>query len=231
MDRKVDKKQQKEDFESFYRDYEVQKDTSCGYSVFKGSFLQFSATKNIFIFVNGLAGCLVVASFTYFSGSISSIEKLYGIPSKNSGIISVGNDISQVAVSLFIAYYLGNRHRPRWMALGLLCFAVYCFITVLPHFIYGIPKDVLALTREFSEGGNSSSSAEFIRQQNQKKMCQSERAEISLDCVNPDNYMPQVILFLGQVVGGVGNAIYSSLNGAYLDDNVQKCKAPWVISE
>lgn len=228
---KLQKRKQKQDFESFYRhDYEVEKDTSCGYSVFRSSFLQLSATKNFFILVNGVAGCLVTASFTYFSGSISSIEKLYGIPSQKSGIISVGNDISQVAVGLFISYYLGNKHRPRWMALGMLCMALYCFIFVLPHFIYGTGIDVLLLTREFGERSNST--AEFIAQENQKKMCQVNGPVIPLDdCENPENYMPQLILFIAQLVAGVGNAIYSSLNGAYLDDNVEKSKAPWVISE
>lgn len=227
---KATKRQQKNEFESYYRDYEVDPDTTCGYSAFKGSFLQFSATKNMFIIVNGFASCLVTACFTYFSGSISSIEKLYGIPSQKSGIISVGNDITQVAVSLFVAFYLGDKHRPRWMAVGILCFAIYCFIGTLPHLIYGTGRDVLLLTQEFGEQSNST--AEFIALENQKTMCQVNGPAVRPeDCENPQNYMPQVILFIAQLIAGVGNAIYSSLSTAYLDDNVQKSKAPWVISE
>lgn len=233
MDREVgpDKGQKKEQFESYYLEYEVQNDTSCGYSVLKGSFLQFFlARKNCFIVVNGVAGCLMTACFTYFSGSISSIEKLYGIPSQQSGILSVGNDISQVLVSLFIAYYLGSKHRPRWMGIGFLLIALYCFMSTLPHFLYGTGKDVLLLTQEYGELSNSTS--EFIAQENQKKMCQIKAPEDALaDCKNPENYMPQVILFSAQIIAGVGNGIYSALNTAYLDDNVEKSKAPWVISE
>lgn len=225
-------KSTKLEFESFYRGYPVLKDTLCGYSVFKGSFLQFLARKNAFIFVNGVAGCLIIGCFTYFSGSISSIEKLYGIPSQRSGILSVGNDISQVMVSLFFAYYLGQRHRPRWMAVGLLCMALYCFIAALPHFLYGSGTEMLLLTKEYGELNNST--AEVLVHQIKKTLCQSDSVAAdfpSQDCKNPDNYMPQVILFVAQIIAGVGNGIYSSLNAAYLDDNVQKSKAPWVISE
>lgn len=239
---KQEKKRQREQFEAYYRDeFEVAKDTACGYSIFRRGHLQWGATKKLFIVVNGFAGCLIIGCFTYFSGSISSIEKLYGIPSQRSGIISVGNDISQVLVGLFIAYYLGNKHKPRWMAIGILCFALYCGISMLPHLLYDTSEDVLLLTKEFgnSVGGRKGSSnlttLEFVTRENQKKMCQLEAPVAwngdSADCENSDNYMPQVILFIAQICAGIGNAIYSALNGAYLDDNVEKSKAPWVISK
>lgn len=231
---KSQKKKQKEEFETFYRDdYQVEKETRCGYSVFRGASIQNSATKNIFILINGFAGCLVMACFTYFSGSLSSIEKLYGIPSQKSGIISVGNDISQVAVGLFISYYLGNKHRPRWMAIGIICFSLYCFISVLPHLIYGTGKEILLLTNDLADKPSNSSTADFLALENQKKMCQLHAPPATPldDCENPENYMPQVILFIAQLIAGVGNAIYCALSGAYLDDNVEKAKAPWVISE
>lgn len=220
------------EFETFYSDFPVAEDTTCGYSVLKGSFFQYLATKNSYIVVNGLAGCLITACFTYFSGSISTMEKLFGIHSQRSGILSVGNDISQVLVTVFIAYYLGNKHKPRWMAIGLLCFSLYCFICALPHFIYGSGRDLLLITLEHGDGnqGNDSSRA-FIDREQQTSMCQLEKPQISDDCSKSQNVMPQVIIFIAQIIAGVGNAIYSSLNAAYLDDNVQRSKAPWVISE
>lgn len=226
-------KRKRVEFETFYSDFPVAEDTTCGYSVLKGSFLQYLATKNSYIVVNGLAGCLITACFTYFSGSISTMEKLFGIHSQRSGILSVGNDISQVLVTVFIAYYLGNKHRPRWMAIGLLCFSLYCFICALPHFIYGSGKDLLLLTLEHHDGhqGNDSTTA-FIEREQRKSMCQLEETSISdVECSKSQNVMPQVIIFTAQIIAGVGNAIYSSLNAAYMDDNVQRSKAPWVISE
>jgi uncharacterized membrane protein YkvA (DUF1232 family) len=65
------------------------------------------------------------------------------------GIISVGNDISSLFLSAFIAYYGGKSHRPRWIAIGLLAIVLYCLITVLPHFIYGSGDDALSLTVEY----------------------------------------------------------------------------------
>ena len=229
------KKRHKEEFESFYREFPVDKDTSCGYSVFRGSFLQFSATKNIFVVINGMAGCLMIACFTYFSGSISSIEKLYGIPSQRSGMLSVGNDISQVLVGVFFSYFLANKHRPRWMAFGVLCFGLYAFICALPHLIYGTGPDVLLLTKEYGDRNVSQSSVSHMAQESGRTLClpgNSEEEEDSVrECESGGNVMPQVILFVAQIVAGVGGGIYSALNGAYLDDNVEKSKAPWVISK
>lgn len=34
------------------------------------------------------------------------------------GIISVGNDISSLLLSTFIAYFGGKSHRPRWIAVS-----------------------------------------------------------------------------------------------------------------
>lgn len=230
---KVNEKGLKREFESYYRQYSSTKDTTCGYSVLRGSFLQFFARKNSFVLVNGLAGSLVNASFACFNASLSTIEKLYGIPSRKSGLLSVGNEISQVVVLLFITYHLGNKHRPRWMAVGLSCVSLFCFIAVLPHLIYGSGKDTLQLTREYGNLLNITSEVS-LTEDIEKTMCRPGRhlEEISSeDCENPQNFMPQIILFVGQITAGVGNAIYSSLNAAYLDDNVPKSKAPWVTSE
>lgn len=58
------------------------------------------------------------SAYSYFNGTITTLEKRYRIPSRNTGIISVGNDISQLLVSAVLSYYAGKGHRPRWMAMG-----------------------------------------------------------------------------------------------------------------
>lgn len=43
--------------------------------------------------------------------------------------------------------------------------------------------------------------------------------------------MPQALLFLGQIVAGIGQSLYYTLGVAYMDDNIKKSKTPVLISE
>lgn len=79
----------------------------------------------MYVFLYGIIGCVFSATYAYFNGTITTLEKRYKIPSRNTGIISVGNDISQLMVSAVLSYYAGKGHRPRWMAFGMFCFRLY----------------------------------------------------------------------------------------------------------
>lgn len=46
-----------------------------------------------------------------------------------------------------------------------------------------------------------------------------------------DNFMPQVLLFTGQLVAGVGQSLFYTIGVAYMDDNIKKSKTPALISE
>lgn len=76
------------------------------------------ANKKAYIILYGLVGSIISASYAYFNGTITTMEKRYKIPSRNTGIISVGNDISALFLSAIVSYYGGKGHRPRWIAFG-----------------------------------------------------------------------------------------------------------------
>jgi len=73
-----------------------------------------------------------------------------------AGVISVGNDISSLFAAVLLSYYAGKGHRPRWMAVGIFCVAMFCFITLLPHLVWGPGEDALALTKEYGGAYDSS---------------------------------------------------------------------------
>lgn len=73
------------------------------------------------------------------SGSVFSI----------SGLMLSGNEVSQILLSLILTYYGGQRNRPLWIAWGVACSSISCFIVALPHFIFGPGEDALALTEEY----------------------------------------------------------------------------------
>lgn len=56
--------------------------------------------------------------FTYYVSVITTIEKLFQIKSKTTGLLMSVTEVGQIGTSLFLTYYAGRGHRPRWIALG-----------------------------------------------------------------------------------------------------------------
>lgn len=102
----------------------------------KGFFRKFYNIK-CFVFIFGVAGCLMGASSAYFNGIVTTLEKRFKISSQNIGIIMSAVDIVNVLGSWLISFYGGRQHRPRLLALGLILLMLYNGLVVLPHFIYG----------------------------------------------------------------------------------------------
>lgn len=75
--------------------------------------------------------------YTYFVSVITTIEKLFQIQSKTTGMIMSATEVGQIGSSLLLTYYGGQGHRPRWIASGMVLFAVSSFTCSMPHFIYG----------------------------------------------------------------------------------------------
>lgn len=63
-------------------------------------------------------------------------------------------EMGQIGSSLLLTYYGGQGHRPKWIAWGMVLFAVSSFTCSLPHFIYGRQliqaNDLTGIIRYFS---------------------------------------------------------------------------------
>lgn len=121
----------------------------------------------------GVLSFVFAAAGSYFNGTITTVEKRYKIPSKNMGIISVGNDVSSLFLSAFIAYYGGKSHRPRWIGIGLFAIVLYCIITALPHLIYGSGQQALSLTAEYGGVKDSKLTESVDDAENRKLLCRT----------------------------------------------------------
>lgn len=55
---------------------------------------------------------------TYFVSMITTIEKLFQIKSKTTGLLMSVTEVGQISTALFLTYYAGRGHRPRWIACG-----------------------------------------------------------------------------------------------------------------
>lgn len=67
------------------RQLPITEETSCGIWYFRGPFLQRFANKKAYVFLYGVLGCIFSASYAYFNGTITTIEKRFKIPSKTTG--------------------------------------------------------------------------------------------------------------------------------------------------
>lgn len=145
-----------------------------------------------------------------------------------SGIISIGNDISQLLVSAILSYYAGRGHRPRWIAIGLYTVVLHCLLIALPHFLYGAGSDALSLTEEHKPHTNNITlTSEVLQREQMKALCTQKNSTCETES---GNYTPQLIFFIAQLISGVGGSLYHPLGVSYMDDNMKKSKTPALIS-
>ncbi|KAK6619684.1 hypothetical protein RUM43_012441 [Polyplax serrata] len=116
---------------------DTDEDLKCGLGVFSPKWMQVFASKQAFLVTFCITWVLQGMYYTYFVSVITTIEKLFQIQSKTTGIIMSATEIGQIGSSLLLTYYGGQGHRPKWIAWGMILFAVSSFMCALPHFIFG----------------------------------------------------------------------------------------------
>lgn len=110
-------------------------DYSCGLFSFRPNWLQRLARKQIFLLIFCLTSVFQGMYFTYIVSVITTIEKLYRLPSRTTGFIISSVEIGQISGSLTLAYFGGKSHRPRWIGFGILLFAFANILCSSPHFL------------------------------------------------------------------------------------------------
>ncbi|EZA61297.1 hypothetical protein DMN91_012661 [Ooceraea biroi] len=198
----------------------------CGVCGIYPRWLRNRATPKNFIAVYGLLGTVQAMAFIYIVVTLTTLEKRFKIPSRTTGIILSGNEISQI-LSLILTYYGGSSHRPRWIAVGVGLSALSCFVLALPHFIYGPGKDALALTKEYLDQTllNMTSVPKDLAicpRTGDPELCDTETMlSVSL--------LPRLLVFISQFILGIGTTLYYGLGQTYLDDNTKKKNTPMLL--
>jgi Organic Anion Transporter Polypeptide (OATP) family len=108
----------------------------CGLGRWAPSWMQALASKQAFLAVFCVTWVLQGMYYTYFVSVITTIEKLFQIQSKTTGLIMSATEIGQIGSSLLLTYYGGQGHRPKWIAWGMVLFAVSSFRCSSPKYIW-----------------------------------------------------------------------------------------------
>lgn len=113
-----------------------------------------------------------ISSHAYYNGTITTIEKRYGIPSRVTGIIATGYECSAIFAAPLLSYYLAKRNRPRWIAFGMMIVACVFLMNTSLHVIYGPGEDALLLTTEYGATFDINSTSSSVQMKNKNILCQ-----------------------------------------------------------
>ena len=72
--------------------------------------------------------------FTYMSGILSTIERVFGLRSEYSAYVMSGNEISQFLLIFFVPCITRIKRRPLWVGLGMMLSVLGCFFISLASF-------------------------------------------------------------------------------------------------
>ena len=105
----------------------------CGLGSWRPDFLQRLASKKIYMVIYGALGIIQGMFFTYLSATLTTLEREFGIKSREAAILMSGNEISQILFLFVMPCIIKVKKRPLWIAMGLYCSAFGCFLMALPH--------------------------------------------------------------------------------------------------
>lgn len=197
----------------------IPEEDSCGFGRFiRPRCFQKYANLNAYLFVFAAIGVLQSAYFGYLIGIISTLEKVYAFNSQTTGLILIADVISFVFFSLFISYFCGNLHKPRLIAICMLLVVLSCFLSALPHFIYGHSLPDL------------SKSSDFLRK-TRGEFCDLKTTEHLCEIEATPAYTAVVLLFTANFLNGFGHAAFYIVGVPYLSDNVKKGNSPVYCSK
>lgn len=158
-----------------YVDDDIMDSSTCGMSSFRPRWLQPLANKKAFLAVFCLTSVLQGMYYTYFVSVLTTIEKLFQIQSKTTGIIMSATEIGQIGGALLLTYYGGQGHRPKWIACGMLVFAAASILCSTPHFLFGSGEDIA------SDLGTINASAFKLRELNARLCHDMSRYNVKIN--------------------------------------------------
>lgn len=155
-------------------------DTECGIGFIRGKWLQSLASKKSFLFIHAITGMICSASYYYYSGILTTLEKQFKFTSIQMGYIGTIYDVVYTLVSLTMPYFcsriVGFQRFPRWMGFAVFCYGISSVICLLPYVIYEPSDEILSLTKEYEneisyEGYDNVTTSEILFQRKMKGVC------------------------------------------------------------
>ncbi|EDW37341.1 GL26208 [Drosophila persimilis] len=157
--------------------------------------------------------------------SISTIERRFGLRSRQMGLVASGYDLASFACLVPVTYYGGRKgaSKPRFIAIGLIVMGLGSLIFLLPNFLVGPYRATIAEANVCEMGSSSSSNPNANPNLNQTMQYSCEVNAGNGEREEYDSLTWTVWLFFGaQLLHGAGAAPLFTLGVTYIDENVSK---------
>lgn len=174
----------------------------------------------VFVVCHGLLQLSQLLLSGYLKSSISTIEKRFGLSSQTSGILASFNEIGNTVLIVFVSYFGSRVHRPRFIACGALIVCAAGFIMCLPHFIMGpyeYDKSVASVYSNLTDTCHPGP----VTQSPSSDQCMTKTEKANKDVLS--------ILFIGQILLGIGGVPIQPFGISYIDDFASKRNSPLYI--
>ncbi|XP_017041422.1 solute carrier organic anion transporter family member 4A1 [Drosophila ficusphila] len=146
--------------------------------------------------------------------SISTIERRFGLRSRQMGLVASGYDLASFACLVPVTYYGGRRgaSKPRFIAVGLIVMGLGSLVFLLPNFLVGHYRATIAEGNVCDSAGSQSNSSQSMT-----------ACEAGASGEGGESLTWTVWLFLGaQLLHGAGASPLFTLGVTYIDENVSK---------
>ena len=210
-------------------------ETLCGIGYFRPQYLQKFASKKPYVFIYGCIGIIQSMMGTYLGAMLSTLERRFGIKSKESAYLLSGNEITQILFLFILPFVIKVKRRPLWMAVALFISGLGCIMMGLPYLITEHQfVDLYDVGDEIPSNSKSEVAPEINNDSSNVSagMCGSDVHPNSLEklCDEDGNrkvdFVGLSLIFVGIFLTGVGSCFYYTFGLPYLDDNTSHENAP-----
>lgn len=190
----------------------------CGYGSCKPSSLQRCANIKAYTFNMCMVLLVHCTYYSYFIGTLRTLEKRFALSSKQTGFLTSTNDIVIIFFVLSIAYIGRKSNKARLLSCVLVFSVIANIVLAMPFFIFG-PKTV----RRSSEEMTANKSTESFAGYNGLLCSEKPREEICLkEDMGTESVLAFAIFILGCVFIGIGGSSNTTLGITYIEENSKK---------
>ncbi|KAM7308331.1 solute carrier organic anion transporter family member 74D [Ixodes scapularis] len=192
-------------------------DFLCGVGSWRPRWLQtFASPHSLFVFFNFL-GISQGAYKSYTVGTLSTLERRFGLSTGSIAVILVAESISPVFLDVFTGYVAGWMSRPKMLSLGMMVVSASSILVTLPYAMYGPATTLLA---KGVDGFEDAGKMEF---------CGSRPPDLPCSASDPTGVttsLPFAILFVASFMNGIGQSVLHVAGSSYMDDSIKKKNSP-----
>ncbi|XP_072530358.1 solute carrier organic anion transporter family member 1C1-like [Salminus brasiliensis] len=170
---------------------------------------------NLKMFIGVLAFCYFSKSLSgsYTKSTITQLERRFEIPSSVVGIIDGSFEMGNLLVITVVSYFGAKFHRPRIIGTGVLLMAMGTLLMSLPHFLMG--------RYEYETSASHVNDAENVTVTSPCSPTGQNIAQQHIagcDEGQEEGSPMWIILLLGNVIRGIGEATVGPLGMSFIDD-------------